>query len=125
LIGGYAVGCYGYPRATDDMDVWIEISRENAAKIVQAFHAFGYRAPDLDEALFLDKGAIVRMGNPPLRLEIVNEIDGVTFERCYAARERVVIDGIRVDLINLRDLRKNKKAAGRPKDLNDLEHLPD
>ena len=125
LIGGYAVHYHGYPRSTGDMDIWIELSPSNAAKVVKAFHAFGYRAPDMHEELFLEKGAIVRMGNPPLRLEIVNEISGVTFARCYAARKRAIIDGIRVNLINLQHLKKNKKAAGRPKDLNDLEHLPD
>lgn len=124
LIGGYAVHYHGYPRATADMDVWIEISRINAARMVEAFRAFGYRAPDLRDELFLEKGAIIRMGNPPLRLEIVNAISGVSFDKCYAARKKVIIDGIRVSLINLRDLRKNKKAAGRPKDLDDLEHLP-
>src|SRR5262245_30979262 len=125
VIGGYAVHYHGYPRSTGDMDIWIELSHANAARIVGVFHAFGYRAPDLHEELFLEKGAIVRMGNPPLRLEIVNEISGVTFAKCYAARNRVIIDGIRVNLINLRDLKRNKRAAGRQKDLNDLEHLPD
>lgn len=123
LIGGYAVGCHGFPQATDDMDIWIERSPENAAKLVTTFRAFGYRDSDLHAELFLEKGAIVRMGNPPLRLEIVNEIHGVVFARCYAARQRMLIDGLRVNVINLRDLKKNKKAAGRPKDLDDLEHL--
>src|SRR5262245_3517447 len=101
LIGGYAVHYHGYPRATADMDVWIEISRTNAARMVETFRAFGYRAPDLREELFLEKGAIIRMGNPPLRLEILNTISGVSFKECYAARKKVMIDGIRVNLINL------------------------
>lgn len=122
LIGGYAVNYHGYPRATADMDVWIELSRKNAVRIVKALNAFGVR--ELTEEVFLDKGAIIRMGVPPLRLEILNEISGVTFAKCYAARKRVVIDGIRVSLIDLKNLRKNKKASGRPKDLDDLEHLP-
>ena len=124
LIGGYAVWCHGYPRNTADMDLWIELSKSNVGKIVAVFKAFGYRAPDMREELFLDKGAIVRMGVPPLRLEILNDISGVTFAACYAARERILIRGVRVNVISLQHLRKNKKAAGRSKDLIDLEHLP-
>jgi hypothetical protein len=124
LIGGYAVGCHGYPRATEDMDVWIELSPENAARALRAFRAFGYRDADLQEESFLEKGAIIRMGNPPVRLDVVNDISGVSFAECFAARKRVIIDGIRVNLISLHHLRRNKKAAGRLKDLSDLEHLP-
>ncbi|MCI0683585.1 MAG: hypothetical protein L0Y71_15885 [Gemmataceae bacterium] len=76
LIGGYAVWCHGYPRNTADMDVWIELSKSNVAKIVAVFRAFGYRAPDLCEELFLDKGAIVRMGVAPMRLEILKTSRG-------------------------------------------------
>jgi len=123
LIGGYAVGCYGYPRATNDMDIWIELSPANAARIVNVFREFGYRGADLRAELFLEKGAIVRMGNPPLRLEILNDISGVTFARCFAVRRRVRLDGVLVNLIGLRHLKKNKQAAGRPKDLDDLAHL--
>jgi predicted nucleotidyltransferase len=123
LIGGYAVGHYGYPRATADMDVWIEQSPENAAKMVAALVAFGFGVAELSADLFLETGKIIRMGRPPLRLEILNDISGVTFADCYASRKRVKIDGIRVDVIGLEDLKKNKAAAGRLKDLDDLEHL--
>ena len=123
LIGGYAVGYYGYPRATGDMDIWIERSAENAAKMVAVLIAFGFDVPELSSDLFLEEGKIVRMGVPPIRLEILNEISGVTFAECYPCRERVKLDGIRVDIIRLEDLKTNKAAAGRLKDLDDLEHL--
>ena len=124
LVGGYAVGHYGYPRATADMDVWIERSAENAAKAVSVLIAFGFDVPELSADLFLEEGKIVRMGFPPIRLEILNKISGVTFPDCYRSRKRVKIDGVKVDVIGLADLRKNKAAAGRLKDLDDLEHLP-
>jgi predicted nucleotidyltransferase len=123
LIGGYAVGYYGYPRATGDMDVWIERSASNAKRVVAALEAFGFGVPELTVELFLEPGRIVRMGVPPLRLEILTDVSGVSFNSCYTARRRVVIDGIRVNVISLKHLKINKRASGRAKDLDDLEHL--
>jgi len=122
LIGGYAVGYYGYPRPTGDMDVWIAISPQNARRIVSALSEFGFTA---STERFLEENSVVRMGVPPFRLEILTTIDGVDFSECYEARNTVVIDGVEVNLINLHDLRRNKKASGRLKDLSDLENLPD
>lgn len=124
LIGGYAVNYYGHARSTADMDVWVEPTPENAKRLVAVLAAFGFGKYASDE-VFLQPGVILRMGRPPLRLEILNEISGVSFPECYAARNRSRIDGIRVDLICLAHLRKNKVASGRLKDLDDLEHLPE
>jgi hypothetical protein len=124
LIGGYAVGYHGYPRATVDMGVWIAISPANAKKIVTVLGEFGFQSPELTTEIFLIEKRIVRMGVPPLRIEVTTGIDGVEFEECYAERISDSIDGVPVNLINLRHLKINKQASGRPKDLNDLEHLP-
>ncbi len=124
LIGGYAVGYYGYPRATADMDVWIAISPENAQKTFKALERFGMRTPEMRPELFEEKGKIIRMGVPPMRLEIQTDISGVDFEDCFNRRNRVDIAGLQVNLISLDDLKINKKASGRYKDLEDLEHLP-
>ena len=124
LIGGYAVGYHGYPRTTADMDVWVAISPDNAAKLVDVFRSFGMRDPKLTSDLFLQRGKIIRMGVPPMRIEVLTEIDGVAFADCFAAREVVTLDGQKVNMISLSDLRKNKLASGRHKDLDDLEHLP-
>lgn len=121
LIGGYAVGYYGYPRPTGDMDIWIGISPSNARRVVKALREFGFTA---STKKFLQENSVVRMGVPPFRLEILTTIDGVSFPECYAARDAVVIDGVDVNLINLHHLRLNKKASGRLKDLSDLENLP-
>ena len=124
LIGGYAVGYHGYPRATNDMDVWIAIHLDNAQKIVDVLKEFGFDQPELTPELFLQKNKIIRMGNPPMRLEISTGISGVKFEECYASRIVDTLDGVQVDIIDLTHLKANKKAAGRLKDLADLENLP-
>ena len=123
LIGGYAVGYHGYPRATADIDVWVACKESNADRIVEALKTFGFDVPELTPALFLEEHRIVRMGRAPLRIEISMSIDGVEFEACY--RERIVdtIEGIEISFISLEHLKKNKRASGRLKDLSDLDYL--
>ena len=122
LIGGYAVGFYGYPRATADMDVWVNAMPENAKKLVEVLKDFGFG--EVEAELFLKQEQIIRMGAPPLRIELLTSISGVSFRDCYKKRTDVDIDGVEVSLISLEDLKVNKKASGRYKDLDDLEHLP-
>ena len=124
LIGGYAVGYHGYPRATQDMDIWIAVHPRNAERMVAALRAFGFDTPNLSSALFLQDRSLVRMGAAPMRIEIVTTISGVSFGECYAARVTDVLDGVAVEIISLQHLKLNKKASGRHKDLDDLEHLP-
>lgn len=124
LVGGYAVGYHGYPRATVDMDIWIGRGAATAERMVAVLREFGFDVPNLSADLFLKDDQIVRMGVPPIRLEIFTSIPGVRFEDCYPARIVGEIDGTRVSLINLQDLKTNKKASGRNKDLADLENLP-
>lgn len=123
LIGGYAVAYHGYPRATADMAIWIAIHRQNAEKIAAALKEFGFNLPELSPELFLKEGQIIRMGVPPVRIEIATTISGVDFSECYTARVVDVLDEVEVNLISLAHLKVNKKAAGRHKDLNDLENL--
>ncbi|MEA3221593.1 MAG: DUF6036 family nucleotidyltransferase [Thermodesulfobacteriota bacterium] len=124
LVGGYAVGYHGYPRATGDMDIWIEMSESNSKKVVSAFHDFGMPDKTISESLFLEKNKVIRMGVPPVRIEDITSASGVDFNECYSNREAIEIDGILINFISLRDLKKNKHAAGRHKDMEDLEHLP-
>lgn len=123
VIGGYAVAFYGYPRATGDLDIWIAISKENARRLVETLKEFGFNVPQLQEEIFLEKRKVVRMGNPPLRIEVLTFIDGVEFSKCYRKRQAVTIDGIKVNFISLQDLKKNKEASARHRDLDDIEHL--
>lgn len=121
LIGGYAVNLHGYVRATGHMDVFVALSPENTARLVAAFHAFGLTSMTVD---MVQPGKVLRMGVPPLRLEVLNHISGVTFEEAYAAREQMEVDGLSIPVISLHHLRQNKAASGRPKDLGDLSELP-
>jgi hypothetical protein len=125
LIGGWAVGYHGYPRATDDLDVWIAIAPENASRrVVEALIDFGFDLPELASALFLQDDQIIRMGVAPLRIEVSTSISGVEFDECYRERLETTLDNEPVSLISLRHLKINKEASGRLKDLSDLENLP-
>lgn len=123
LIGGYAVGYYGYVRATADMDIWVRRDSKNAERLVRALDTFGFGVAELKPSLFLDKKGIIRMGVPPVRIEIMMSISGVEFEECYAEREIVQWDDVTVHIISLKHLKQNKQASGRLKDLTDLDYL--
>ncbi len=124
LVGGYAVGLYGYPRATADIDVWVRRSSRNAEKVVAAIRSFGFDVPALSVELLMKPGQVIRMGLPPLRIEVLTSVSGVEFEECWASRNELLLGGEPVWLPKLEDLKKNKAASGRPKDLEDLRHLP-
>jgi len=85
---------------------------------------FGFGSAELTTDLFLKEDSIIRMGLPPMRIEILTTISGVSFETCYRDRVESVFGGTEVTLISLDDLKRNKRASGRYKDLDDLEHLP-
>ena len=121
LIGGYAVGYFGYPRPTGDMDVWTARTADNARRVVAALREFGFDCPVEN---LLKENEVIRMGVPPFRLEILTTISGVDFSACYAERLQVLLDDVEVSLISLSHLKVNKKASGRSKDVADLENLP-
>jgi predicted nucleotidyltransferase len=121
LIGGYAVNYYGYSRSTGDMDIWVSRNTDNAVRVVDALRKFGFQQARPGILSLPDQ--ILRMGMPPLRLEILTSISGVEFDECYARREIVDVDGCEVPVIHLVDLVRNKRASGRAKDLADLEEL--
>ncbi len=123
VIGGYAVAYHGYVRYTGDLDIFVELSIENAGKLVQALRAFGFDLPKLKPELFLRKGKIIRMGHEPMRLEILNDIDGVSFVECYDRRRVARLGGLKINFIDLPELLTNKRASRRQKDLADVEGL--
>lgn len=124
LIGGYAVGYHGYPRATNDMDIWVPLDPVTAEKITAALIEFGFDTPQLSKELFLKEGSIVRMGNAPIRIAIFTAIPGLNFEESFYQRVVDEVDGTEVNIISLEQLKINKKTSGRHKDLDDLENLP-
>jgi hypothetical protein len=123
LVGGYAVNAFGYVRNTADMDIWIAADRDNQLRVVAAIREFAF--PEASASLLAEPDAMVRMGVPPLRIEILKTISGVEFEDCWTRRAKIRDDELVVPMISLEDLKRNKLAAGRTKDLLDLEELPD
>ncbi len=124
VVGGYAVIYHGYVRTTGDMDVWVGLDPENAQRVEAAIRSIGFNPPGLNADLFLNKGGVLRIGQEPLRFDIVNDIAGVDFSDCFSRRVAAQLDGIPVNIISLPDLKTNKRAAGRNKDLADLDYLP-
>ncbi len=124
LIGGYAVNYHGYPRATAGMDLWVAVHPTNADRIVAALKEFGFDLPDLSPELFLRPWQIIRLGVPPVRIEISTTISGVDFSEGYTQRVEDTLDGVPVRVIDLVHLKRNKEASGRHQDLADLENLP-
>ncbi len=123
LIGGYAVCFHGYFRNTADIDIWIAVNPENAARSVRLIREFGFDVPELSEELFLHKGRIIRLGIEPTRIELITEISGCDFGECYAQKVEGILDGIPVNIISLPHLIKNKIKSGRFKDLDDVQNL--
>jgi hypothetical protein len=123
VIGGYAVALHGHPRYTKDLDVWIDLDPENAAKIILALEQFGFGSLGLRAEDFLIPDQVVQLGYPPNRIDLIVSLNGVDFETCYASRIQVPIGDITIDFIDLENLKKNKKATGRLQDLADIENL--
>jgi predicted nucleotidyltransferase len=123
VVGGYAVAFHGHPRYTKDIDLWIEMSQDNAAHLIQALQDFGFGSLGLKPADFLVPDQIIQLGYPPSRVDLLTTLPGVDFENCYLSRVKVDLDGIGVNFIDLENLKKNKKASGRHQDLADLENL--
>ncbi len=124
VVGGYAVMFHGYPRATHDIDFFVELSQNNANALMQVLNDFGFSTKGLSPDFFTDKGQAVWFGREPHKVEILNDISGVSFAECYQNRVRANIGGLEINFISLPDLIANKKASGRNKDLADLDYLP-
>ena len=123
IVGGYAVGFHGYPRYTKDLDIWILTSHENAENILTSLKLFGFGSLGLQKEDFLKPDEFVQLGYPPNRIDIVMSCDGVDFENCYQSRKQLITEGLSIDFIDIENLKKNKKASGRPQDLADLDNL--
>jgi hypothetical protein len=125
LIGGYSVIYHGFPRTTGDLDIFIEVSKKNYDKLIQAFEHFQMPAFDMTEDSFLNQPNInvYTFGRPPVCIEILKEISGFTFQEINKNAIITIFEEIPMKIIHLNDLRRNKKISGRAKDINDLENL--
>ena len=127
LVGGYSVIYHGFPRTTGDLDLFVEVSPENYKRILSAFEKFRMPVFDMTEDNFLRNTNlnVFSFGKPPVSIEILKEISGVGFKEVYDNAIESVFEGIPMRIIHMNQLRKNKSASGRAKDLNDLENLPE
>ena len=116
-----AVGIYGHPRATKDIDFLISTNNENLVKLQKALVDFN--APPVDIQKFKVKGYVIRIGVSPIQIDIINDADGININDCYKRREIINVEGIYISLISRDDLIKNKRASGRSMDLADAEKL--
>ena len=124
VVGGYAVGAYSQPRATNDLDVFIFCSVENSEAVFRALAEFGAPLSGYQPSDFNDRKSYFQMGEPPLRVDILQVLSGVDFEECWAARAYALVnDQFQVPVIPVAKLVANKLAAGRPQDLLDVEEL--
>ena len=123
VVDGYAVAVHGHPRYTKDIDIWIQVSEDNATRIINAIEKFGFGSLQLKKEDFLEPDQIVQLGYAPNRIALISQADGLDFEKCYPDHIEVEIEGVKVNFIDLENLKKNKKASGRLQDLADLENL--
>lgn len=123
VVGGYAVAQHGHPRYTKDIDIWIEMSMENATRVVKALDDFGFASLGLKNGDFLEADQIIQLGYPPSRIDLLTSLPGIEFSDCYPSRVTINMDGVEVNFIDLENLKKNKRATGRHQDLADLEKL--
>jgi hypothetical protein len=123
VVGAYALGAYGYPRATGDFDIWVDASIENSKKIYVSLAEFGARLADISEQTFAEKGIVFQIGIAPRRIDIITCIDGVDFREAYEKKEVIEVDGLNIPFLSKEDLIKNKRSTGREKDRLDAENL--
>lgn len=125
LVGGYAVILHGYARTTGDMDIWVNRTSANYQNILAAFLEFKMPVFDMTEENFLNHldWDVFRYGRKPVAIDIMTKMGGLDFNECYRMRTEHYVDGLLIKLVHYSDLIKAKKAAGRFKDLDDLEKL--
>ena len=124
IVGAHALAAHGAPRATGDLDIWIQATPENAARVFQALTSFGAALLDLSVDDLWKPDTVFQIGLPPSRIDILSSISGVDFDAAWPRRVDVTIGDLCVGVIGRSDYIANKKASGRPRDLIDIELLP-
>ncbi len=123
VVGGYAVGAHGHVRYTKDLDIWIDNSQANAVKVINVLKAFGFESTDISLVDFTTAGSMLQLGNETARIDLLTRISGVEFDSAYRRRIDTTLDGVPITLICREDLRRNKLATGRMRDVGDVEAL--
>jgi predicted nucleotidyltransferase len=123
IIGGYAVGFYAEPRYTKDIDIWVEASRTNGARLIKALQLFGAPTENIQPEDIATPGLLYIFGVPPLRVDLLNRLKGVKFKDAYEKRNLIAMPDTEVSVVDVRTLKKLKRLAGRPQDRLDLKSL--
>jgi hypothetical protein len=123
IVGGYALAFHGAPRYTGDLDIFVSVSEDNAHRIMQALNEFGFGSVGLSPQDFKEPKNVIQLGYPPVRIDIVTSISGVSWEEAFQNRVTGKYANITVSYIGRREFVTNKRAVGRKKDLADLEAL--
>jgi len=123
IVGAYALAIHGRPRATGDLDVWVDATPENAHRVMQALAAFGAPLHDITESDLARPGIVYQLGVVPGRIDILTELSGLNFDEAWPDRVRHAFGDVQVDFIGREAFVKNKLATGRTKDLGDIEGL--
>ena len=123
VVGGYAVAAHGHPRYTKDLDIWVEASAENAAKIVAALDEFGFASLGLTPADFSEPDVVVQLGREPGRIDLLTGVSGLVFAAVYPHRVMARFGSSIVPILDRASLITNKRASGRPQDLADVAKL--
>lgn len=123
IVGAYALGVHGRPRATADLDVWVDPTPENAANVMAALEQFGAPTSQVSADDFSRPGIVFQMGLPPLRIDVLTELSGLSFGEAWATRTQAAFGPVTADVIGREAFIKNKRATGRARDLGDIESL--
>ena len=123
VIGGFAVSIHGYPRTTKDLDVCINKTKENAAKVINILNDFGFSSLGFEIEDFLKEGIIAQLGYPPIRIDILNDLNGIDFNEAFKNKRVVNMNGVPTNFIGFGELIINKERAGRDQDLLDVKKL--
>jgi len=123
VVGAYALAWYGYPRATRDLDLWVEASPRNAVRLMEALQNFGAPLDGVDVALFSQPGIVLQIGVAPVRIDILTVLDGLSFAESWERRSEGELDGLPLDFLHPDDFVRNKRAVGRMQDLADIARI--
>jgi len=123
VVGAYALALHGRPRATGDLDIWIEPTPDNARRVMHALAAFGAPLESISADDFAHEGIVFQIGVPPGRVDILTALTGLAFVDAWSGRIRRPFGDVEVDFIGRDAFLRNKRATGRPKDLGDIEGM--
>ncbi len=123
IVGAYALALHGRPRATGDLDIWVDATPENARRVMIALAAFGAPLEDVSETDFASPGVVVQLGVAPGRIDILTQLTGLSFGEAWPERLHHPFGEVDVDFIGREPFLRNKRATGRAKDLGDIEGM--